>query len=338
MLGWSADACPMLSCRGSWRTTVLWGDGREVATVLHIITGLGDGGAEAVLGRLVTCDGTSRHEVVSLTDRGVHGDKLMVAGIPVHTLDMRRGRVTVAGLVKLFRLLRAVNPDIVQTWMYHADLIGGLLARLAGRHAVVWGIRNAYPGARGNTMSTRLVARACALASHVVPQRVVSCSTAGADAHIKYGYRASRMVVIPNGYDLATFAPDPAARRRLRTEFQASEGVVLLGMVARWDPHKDHANLIAALAQLQAGAPGAWRCVLVGEDITRDNRRLVSMLARYGVQDRVLLLGPRRDVPGIMNALDIHLLSSVGEAFPNVVAEAMACYMEIGRASCRERV
>jgi glycosyltransferase involved in cell wall biosynthesis len=208
--------------------------------------------------------------------------------------------------------------------MYHADLVGGLVARWAGIRSVIWGIRNSSLDADKASFTARAVARTCALLSRIVPSRIVCCSVEAAEAHQRIGYQARKFSVIPNGYDLSRFAPDAEARTRLRQELGIEPQEVVLGMVARWDPVKDHATLLRALARLrQRGA--VLRCVLVGTGMTPGNAALTELLCRLGIEDDVLLAGPREDIPAVMNALDLHVLSSAGEAFPNVVAEAMAC-------------
>ena len=292
--------------------------------ILHIITGLSDGGAEAVLYRLCTHDTQNRHVVVSLMDLGKYGPLLQAAGVAVHGLGMPRGRVTPGGLLCLWRLLRAQRPDVVQTWMYHADLIGGVVARLAGVPAVCWGLRNTALEPGASTRSTIWVARLCAWLSRPVPRAIVSCSREAVRVHRALGYAAEKFVVISNGYDLTRFTPDVDARQRLRTAWGIDDGMPLIGMVARLDPQKDHATLIAALARLaQAGT--AFRCVLVGGGVDAGNAALREAIGTAGLHAFVRLLGRRDDIPAVMNALDLHVLSSRGEAFPNVLAEAMAC-------------
>jgi glycosyltransferase involved in cell wall biosynthesis len=282
---------------------------------------LADGGAEAVLYRLITANERNAHEVISLMDRGKYGPLLSEGGIKVHALNMPRGRVTVGGLRRLWHLIRASNADVVQTWMYHADLVGGIAARLAGKGAVVWGLHNTYL----DPLRTRLMARACAGASRVIPQRIVSCSSEAARLHIGLGYARDRITVVPNGYDLTHFRRNPEARVRLRAEWGVDRETMALGMVARWDPQKDHANLAAALTRLGRGTGREWRMILVGPGMEPSNEALVRLLEGHGVRDRTLLMGSRPDVAAVMNALDLHVLSSAAEAFPNVVAEAMAC-------------
>ena len=293
--------------------------------VLHVITGLGQGGAEAVLARLVAGARPSRHTVVSLTDEGVHGAALREAGAEVHALGMPRGRPTLRGLLALRRLIAESRPDVVQTWMYHADLLGGLAARLAGVRAVAWGVRNSGAHLEKSSLSARLVMRLCAMLSRRVPAAIVCCADDAARRHAARGYAEDRMTVVPNGYDLSRFRPDPAAGAALREQWGAGPGAPLLGCVARWDPLKDHENLFAALAALRRGAAPQARCVLAGRGMETGNAGLAEALRRHGVEDAVVLAGPRGDIPAVMSALDVHVLSSRAEGFPNVVAEAMAC-------------
>lgn len=292
--------------------------------VVHIISGLDHGGAETVLYRLLTAPGQSlRHTVISMGGDGVFGPRLRAAGIPVLTLGMHRPWSTVGGLVRLYRQLRGLQPDVVQTWMYHADFFGGLIARLAGIRAVSWGIRNSGADLARSSRVSRVLAALCAPLSRVVPHTVVACAHEAARRHIQWGYARDRMQVIPNGYDTALWRPDPAARRQVRADWGVLDDTVVIGCVARWNTLKDHANLIAALGQV-AGSAVPWKAVLIGQDVDEDNAGLIALLQRHGVHERVRLLGRRDDVPVLMQGLDLHVLASRAEGFPNVVAEAMA--------------
>lgn len=292
--------------------------------ILHVITGLGNGGAEAVLYRLCLSDKQNSHTVISLMDSGYYGPKLLAANVEVHSLDMPRGRVTVRGLNRLWNLIRAANPDVVQTWMYHADLLGGLAARLAGVQSVVWGIHHTVlePGKSKN--GTIMIARLLARLSHFVPKQITACAEKSVSVHVALGYKAEKMVVVPNGYDLKNFMHNEQQRATLRTSWGVEESLPLLGMVSRYDPQKDHANLINALAELKKSGQ-RFRCVLVGSGMVAENVELTGRIAQADLQSEVMLLGLRNDIPAVMSALDLHVLSSSAEAFPNVLAEAMAC-------------
>lgn len=293
--------------------------------VVHIISGLGQGGAETVLHRLVTApSGTMRHTVISLGDAGVFGDRLEQAGVPVHTLRMKASAA--AGVVapwRLYKLLRSLSPDVVQTWMYHADLLGGLVSRAARIPALAWGIRNSGADLDKGSRSAGAVAWLCARLSHWIPGVIVACADEAARRHRDWGYDADRMLVIPNGYDLAAWGPDPEARAAMRAEWGLFDDTPVIGSVARWNPLKDHANLIHAFSLVLRHRPDV-RCVLVGEGMDPSNTELRGLLQRHGVEKQVLLLGRRNDVPQILSGLDLYVLSSRAEGFPNVVAEAMA--------------
>jgi glycosyltransferase involved in cell wall biosynthesis len=292
--------------------------------VIHIISGLGQGGAETVLHRLLTASMQGdRHEVVSMGADGVFGPRLRAAGIPVHTLNMGSPRGLVKGLWDMYRLLRKRQPDVVQTWMYHADLIGGVVARLAGIKAVSWGIRNSGADLHRSSRSAKIIAWLCARVSGVVPAVIVSCAENAADRHRQWGYKADRVLVIPNGYDLSRWKSDADARRSARQEWGVADDAVVIGSVARWNPLKDHENLLAAFALSRQRNP-RLRCVLIGHEMEASNHQLAALLNRYALHDSVILLGKRDDVPKLMNGLDVHVLSSRAEGFPNVVAEAMA--------------
>lgn len=292
--------------------------------VLHLITGLKDGGAEAVLYRLLTHDGHHSHHVVCLSGEAKYGPMLRAEGIPVTILDMPRGWVTLRGLWRFWCIVRSSRPDLIQTWMYHADLLGGVVAWLA-RLPVVWGLRNTTLDTGRSSRITRFVVRLCARLSHFLPYRIISCSHAAVEVHSAIGYDTTRLIVIPNGYDLSFFRPDLKTRERLRLEWNVPADVPLIGMVARFDPQKDHSNLIASLKRLRLRSV-AFRAILIGQGMEMQNRWLYQRIDDAGLRPYVLLLGARMDIPALFSAIDIHVLSSAsGEAFPNVIAEAMAC-------------
>lgn len=294
-------------------------------SVVHIISGLGQGGAETVLYRLVTAvQPTSpvQHVVISMRGLGVFGPRLQAAGITVYDLQMQGVFGFSRGLWRLRRLLKKLKPDVVQTWMYHADLLGGLVARSAGIKAVAWCIRNSGENLHQSSRKARFVAWLCARLSGVVPAVIVACADNAARRHKQWGYNANKLQVIPNGYDLAKWQPDRQAAAQLRAQLGINVDTPLLISVARWNPLKDHPNLLAALGRIKRSQPHVC-CLLVGEGLDSSNTELMRLIQQYELVDQVLLLGRRDDVPVLMAAADIHVLSSKAEGFPNVVCEAM---------------
>lgn len=296
---------------------------RKTMRVVHIITGLDNGGAEAVLYRLVTHDTSNESTVISLMNEGKYGPMLKDHGIQVICIDLPKSRVTLTGLLKLWRTLKNLKPEIVQTWMYHADLIGGLAARLAGVKNVFWNIRhtNLTPGE--SSRATIFIARICAYLSRFIPQRIICCAQKSVEVHSAFGYNQEKMIVIGNGYQVDLFTPNEPEGLRLIDELNLNNKTVF-GMVGRFDILKDHENLLDAFGLLKNNNIDL-KILLIGKGLHSDNSQLSHWIQKNNLTDDVLLLGQRSDIPAIMNALDIHVLSSRSEAFPNVLAEAMAC-------------
>jgi glycosyltransferase involved in cell wall biosynthesis len=264
------------------------------------------------------------NRVVSLTGSGQMAEKIEALDIPMHSLGMRRGVPDPRAVWRLCRLMRRLRPGLVQTWMYHADLIGGMAARLAGV-PVAWNIRHSTLDPRTDKRTTLWTAQICARLSRFLPRTIVCCSETARRVHAGAGYDTDRMVVIPNGFDLGDFYPDPRVRTSMRRELGVGENDFLVGVVARFHPQKDHENLVRAAAIL-AGEDIQASFLLCGQGIDWDNPKLAGWIRGAGLEDRFHLLGRRGDVPRLTAALDAACLpSSHGEGFPNVLGEAMAC-------------
>jgi glycosyltransferase involved in cell wall biosynthesis len=269
-------------------------------------------------------DASVTQEVISLGGIGTVGARLRDAGLQVRALHMRRNALALADVVRLTRWLSATPPTaVIQTWMYHGDLIGGLAARLAGRRAIVWNLRQSGVGAGDISTSTRCVARCCGVVSKRVPMVIVTNSRAAMATHARLGYDLERCVVIPNGFDTSAFDRDDKARAQLRASFGLKDDSVAIGLVARINPQKDHANFVAMAAEVASELPHA-RFVLVGRGVP-DDVGLGQAIEAAGLADRFVRIGERHDVAAVMSSLDIFCLSSRAEGVPNALGEAMAC-------------
>ncbi|PYR16614.1 MAG: phosphatidylinositol alpha-mannosyltransferase [Acidobacteria bacterium] len=292
--------------------------------VMHVIAALDGGGAETMLYQLLKAQIAPTHlaHAVSLTDMiGLVGRRIEGLGVPVSALGMKRGRVSPAGFVRLVRLMAREKPDLIQTWMYHADLLGGIAARTLGI-PVIWGVRHEY-NPRDKAL-TRLTRRTCALLSTWMPESVVFNSESSLRGHARGGYAARKLVVIHNGFDLSSFRPDARTRIEVRRELGIPEDAPVVGLVARHHPDKDHGTFVAAAARIRERC-GSARFVLCGKEVEWSNSDLVALLDRYGLRPAAHLLGNRLDVERLYAALDVACLSSRTESFPNVLGEAMAC-------------
>jgi len=294
--------------------------------VAHLITDLDVGGAERTLSNLVRHSDSSRvrHTVISMLPPGAMADDIRRAGCRVVSLNMARGIASPRPLWQAARLLRAERPHILQTWLYHADLLGILAGRLARVPAIVWNIRCSDMDFRCYPPSTARVVRWLRRLA-AMPEAVVCNAEAGRTAHERLGFRPRRWDVIPNGFDIDAFRPSPEARSTLRAELGVAPATVMIGMVARFDPMKDHATFLRAAELLAFRHPGA-HFVLAGRRVDPNNPAFAEFTRSIALGGRVHLLGERKDSARILAALDIATLSSAfGEGCPNVLGEAMAC-------------
>lgn len=293
--------------------------------VVHVITGLQPGGAEVTLAKLLSALRGQPYDntVVSLTGSGPVAETIAGLGVPVVALGGHPGVPDPRLVARLGRVICDARADVVQTWLYHADLAGGLAARRAGV-PVVWGVHQDAPDPARTKRRTMLVARACARLAHRVPDAIVCCSPVARDGHAAFGYPAARMVVVPNGFDTGAFRPDPEARLSVREELGLPADTPLVGMLARLDPLKDHATFLVAAAAVARARPDA-RFLLAGDGIQAHRDVLVRCSTDRDLRGRCHLLGPRPDAPRLTAALDVAVSSSRREGFSNTIAEAMAC-------------
>lgn len=290
--------------------------------ILHVVSGLKVGGAEMMLHRLIVASAGEAydHWVVSLGVSGGMKKRFEDSGIHLISLDFKSAPFF--AFIELIKVIRSSNADIVQTWLYHADFLGGLAARIAGIKNIIWGIRTTdIHGGRFGTAT--IVRKVCAWLSKCVPRLIVCAAEASRKAHVAFGYDARRMLVIPNGFDLSRFVPNPKERLALRHQCGFDEHLVVVGFLGRFHADKDQASFIRAAGIVASAHPNV-RFLMVGRDLVTGNVQLQSWVNATGYAERFMLFGERADVPACLTAMDVFCLSSRTEGFPNVVGEAMA--------------
>lgn len=295
--------------------------------VLHLITSLRTGGAEGMLQKVVIALGSRGYTsaVISLTEASWIGAELVERGTPVLALGGGRGILLPHRCTALVRMLREFRPNVVHSWMYHANLLGHAVVSMGhsrGRPVLISSIRGCLDVHARDKAVLRAVRRLDSWLSRRA-DAIVFNSRRAAEQHASFGYSMRRAVVIPNCFDTEHFKPRPADGARLREEFGWRD-VVVIGFVARFDFYKDHRNFLAS-ARIVLSRHPRCRFVLVGPGCDPGNRQLRDWIAEFGLGDSVQLLGERRDIPAIQSTLDIAVSSSLSESFPNAIGEAMAC-------------
>lgn len=295
--------------------------------LMHLITSLNVGGAQMSLYKAVTRFHPERiaSMVVSLVTPGKIGKLIAEQGIPVLSLGMRPGRPSPLALFRLSGLLRRFRPHILQTHLYHADLLGYLAGKWANVPIILWNLQQSRMDFSRYRCATGLTVRLCAQLSRGVKKILVN-SFAGLKAHALLGYDAERLMMAPNGYDLTRFRPDPASYREVREFLAISPQARLAGMLARFDPQKDHENFLNAARLVLASHPETY-FLMAGNGVSLDNPPFAELVQAARVApERLFFLGERADMPRLLASLDVFVSSSAfGEGTPNVIGEAMAC-------------
>jgi glycosyltransferase involved in cell wall biosynthesis len=292
--------------------------------VLHIITGLKKGGAETLLCNLSEYDEEFNHTIISLSDTKDLEPSLVKQNVPVFSLSFPDGKLKISGVFKLYRLIKKINPDIVQTWMIHADLIGGLTARFIGIKNIFWGVHHTILFRGKVKPSTILILKLNAFLSHFIPKKIIYCAEKSRSAQESIGFKKSKGIVIQNGYDIEKLYRNSNLGNKFRNDLKIPNDTFVIGHVGSYDPLKDQNTLIESLNILNH-QHFDFIAVLVGKNLDNDNHDLVSIIEEKGLSSRIHLLGTRNDIPAVMNGIDLFVLSSISEAFPNVLNEAMAC-------------
>jgi len=293
--------------------------------VMHVITGLGVGGAERALFNLLnglSQEAAAQTRVVSLTTPGIYGPLIEALGIPVEALELSGKPASWWRMLRMRSSFRNDGPDVVVGWMYHANVISWLLTRwLKHRPALIWNVRHALYSLADEKPVTRWVIRAHCWVNRGV-KAVVYNSRLALEQHQCYGVRAARSVVIPNGFDLKRWFPNEEERGAFRRTLAIPDDAIVVGHVARFHALKDQATLLRAMHNVMHRHQRV-HLVLVGRGLSQENPALTSLINTLP-QARLHVLGERNDVEHLMRMMDIFCLSSRSEAFPNVLGEAMA--------------
>lgn len=290
--------------------------------IAHIITGLNVGGAELMLKRLVLSEPFQRNNnkqiVISLTAIGQIGNDLIKCGCEVYALNINKRGGLIRGFFALRNILVNFKPDVIQTWMYHSDLFGGLAAIAAGCKNIFWGIR----ATEVNSLNTKFVRFLCAKLSFFVPNRIVCAAMASMKSHISYGYDQAKMLVINNGFDVDSLVSN-SKFSDLERPFNISPEDFIIGSLGRYDFDKDHSNFVGACVSLFPDYK-MLKVLIVGRNITDQNSELYKLILNSGYPERFFLHDETPYPQKFLAMMDVFCLHSRNEGFPNVLGEAMA--------------
>lgn len=290
--------------------------------ILFICTNLSLGGAQTILYNLIAKldRRVYQPEVLSLMGNTAYSQKFEAINVKTHQLSMQRGLIKLKD-IRIFRnIVKSISPSIIQGWMYH----GNLAASYAGymlKVPYIWGIHHSLDSLSEEKFSTRILIRISAYLSSKADSIVYVSETSLAQ-HTSAGYSKPNSLVIPNGFDTELFIPN-SNTDEIKRKLNISENSKVIGMLARYHPVKDHKTMLEAAAIVVKDIPQTV-FILCGSNIDTNNTQLTDIIKNLNLCGRVFLLGAREDIPKIISAFDILTLTSVSEAFPMVLGEAMS--------------
>ncbi|MDZ8238332.1 MAG: glycosyltransferase [Nostoc sp. ChiQUE01a] len=294
--------------------------------IIYIITGLSTGGAEVMLYKLLSRIDRQRFHpvVISLMDRGTWGDRIANLGIPVYTIDMKPGTLKLVNIWRMVHIVNQLKPDLIQGWMYHGNLAAQFTKFFIFRQIpVLWNIRHSLHSLELEKTRTTTIIKLCARFSYL-PKKIIYNSQNSSKQHEKIGYVFDKTCVISNGFETEKFTPSIEARLSVRSELNTPKNALLIGLIGRYHPIKDHFNFLQAAVLLLKNYSNV-QFVLAGNKVDWENHLLSELIHELGLVKHIHLLGERHDVPRLTAAFDIASSSSSGEGFPNVIGEAMSC-------------
>lgn len=291
--------------------------------IIHVITAIDIGGAETALFKLLSFGNIAKEDVlvVSLTTKGEIGFQLTQKGFQVIALNMKSMFSLPMTFYSLMKLIRANNPDIVQCWLYHADLIGGVVSKISGVKHVVWGVRSTE--LKSGSYLTSLIRKLCALLSYFIPSKIICVAEAAKAKHVALGYARRKMVVIGNGFDLSVSEIEYESIKLFKQALNIKDHHVVVGSVGRFSTIKGHDIFIEAIKLMIEEYPNL-KILMIGRNVDKKNKQLLRWIDKTQNSENFILLGERRDIPLCMAVMDIFCLHSRSEGFPNVLGEAMS--------------
>lgn len=294
--------------------------------ILYIITNLSTGGAEIQLVSLIKeLKNNNEIVVISLISRGEIGSKLDELGIPLHVLDLYNFFDLFKSVLSTREVIRQFKPDLIHTWMYHSNLIGGIISYFMGFKRIIWSIHHNNFSFKHNNFYTVLLIRISALFSYFIPKKIVCVSKDVLINHKNIFYNYNKLCYVPNGVNPEEFPFELKKNFHLVDEFDIKPETILIGFISRFDPIKNHYEFLRAINIIKSKNLFDFKIILCGKNIDKNNTELMLMLQKNNLLQDVVLLGLYKNMQLLYRSLDLVVCTSFSESFSIVLAEAILC-------------
>lgn len=302
----------------------------KVKKIAHIITSLNVGGAETALVSLLKELKINKKNfipsvIICLSDEGHFYKEIISLGAKVYCLKMRPNKLNLSKQLKLYKILKKEKPDIVQTWMYHSDLVGSLASYFANIKTIIWTVHNFNTTIKALGIQTKIVVTLCSVMSHIFPTKIISVSKSAIKNHLKIGYNKNKFTHIPLGYNKANIILGGVKLKdsHMSSRKNIDSNEIIFGSLSRWNIQKNHKFMLESFGLFKKKNKKKFKLLLGGKGMNNRNIELLDMIKKNNLKKEVVLLDWISDANLFFSKIDVHILTSIGEAFPNVVCEAM---------------
>ena len=282
--------------------------------ILHIIVGLGNGGAENTLFKLTkNLKKKFNFSILVLSKENSLQWKFKKEKINLIQLNSKNKFFFIFNLFKIFSIIKKTNPDLIQSWMYHSDFLASIIGKIILKKKVVWCIRHSNLKIFKSKFITIILAKFCAILSKKYTDKIIYSSSVSRKYHEYIGYDKFKAKEIFNGYD-------PKINNFINIK---NSKITYLGFLANYRPQKDFSTFFQSMSILKKKNIN-FKCIMAGQNVNKKNFSLKKLINYYDLNDHLILMGQLKNTRSFYEQIDIQVMSSsFGESFPNVLAEAM---------------
>lgn len=315
--------------------------------ILHIINSLKKGGAEGNLYRLCVAQKKKYKNkiditIITLINNGYYENKLKAKGIKIISLGIDK-KIKIFGLIKKISKFRNIivkkNQDIIQSWMYHSNFLTLFIPRQS-HNKIFWNIRHSELNFNISKKITILISIICGLSSRIVPKKIIYCSEKSIKFHEnKHFYSKNKTSLIENGYSKKTYYPSNSLRFNFRKKKNIKKKNIIFGFAGRYAKQKNIDSLLLGFSKISNDHDNIY-LYMAGKDINSQNQELINIVSRLNIKNKVFFINEQKNLVEFYNGIDVLILTSHSESFPNVIAEAMLCTTPVlsSNAGCSKKI
>ena len=315
--------------------------------VLHIINSLKKGGAEGNLYRLCTYHKKKYNNkikiiIITLINGGFYEDELKKKGVKIYSLNINPEKKffsLVKKILKFRKLIKNQKPNIIQSWMYHSNFLT-LFIQKKFYDGLFWNIRHAELNSKISKKLTIFLSIICGMFSKFIPKKIIYCSERSINFHEnKYFYDKDKSILIYNGYSEKDYYPSKYLYTTFRKKNKINKTDIVLGYAGRYAKQKNILSLLYAFSKIIKKHNNIY-LYMAGKNINSQNKEFVKHIKNLKLKNKIVLLSEQKKLLEFYNGIDLLILTSTSESFPNVIPESMLCSTPVlsTNSGCAEKI